>query len=116
MTFTDSTDPARPNRSCSSLSPTSYGRFPTYSFRPMCINSSVAIATLPTSNDVGGCRLVARLNFRRASQKWLDTPEAGTVRGKIRNLRITRVAQHGFVGDCPDLAQSRQLDDDAQSS
>src|SRR5215510_3431568 len=66
MTFTDSTDPARVNRSCNSASPTSYGRFPTYSFRPMAMNSSVAIATCPTSNDVGGCRLVARLNFRRS--------------------------------------------------
>src|SRR5262252_8937991 len=35
MTVTDSMEPARPNTSCNSPSPTSYGRFPTYSFRPM---------------------------------------------------------------------------------
>src|SRR5437868_15423660 len=35
ITFTVSTVPARANRSWSSASPVSYGKFPTYNFRPM---------------------------------------------------------------------------------
>jgi hypothetical protein len=38
-----------------------------------------------------GCRLVARLNFRRNESGWLDTPEAGKVRGKIRTNSIPRI-------------------------
>src|ERR1051326_8563151 len=76
MTFTDSTDPARANRSCNSVSPTSYGRLPTYNFRPMAMNSSVAIATYP---NIGRCRWMssrgqAELQEERV-RKRLDTPE-----------------------------------------
>src|SRR4051812_13974356 len=46
ITFTVSTVPACANRSCRSLSPVSYGRFPTYSLRPISTHSYVAHATL----------------------------------------------------------------------
>jgi hypothetical protein len=51
----------------------------------MILNSFVAIATFPTSNDAGGCRLVARLNFRRSESEVARYAGAGTARGKIRS-------------------------------
>src|SRR5262249_20780950 len=57
MPRTDSTVPARLNSSCSSASPVVYGRFPTYSLRPI-VHSSFAPAahacSMPSPN-LGGC-------------------------------------------------------------
>jgi hypothetical protein len=58
----------------------------------MKLYSSVATATFPRI-DLMPVDLVARLNFRRSESGWLDTPEAGTVRGKIRTLILTQIAQ-----------------------
>src|SRR5713226_10593914 len=75
ITFTDSTFPARANSSCRSVSPVSYGRFPTYSLR-LITDSSVDATTGAASaahvsptvqyGPVGGFRLVAKQNFRRS--------------------------------------------------
>jgi hypothetical protein len=84
----------------SSFSPTSYGRFPTYSFRPIT-DSSVADATFPVS-DCGSpvdVVLVSRLNFRRSESGGGSLRlRPGRVRGQIRVVRINTESATEIVG------------------
>src|SRR5204863_9026941 len=57
----------------------------------MAMHSPVAIATFPTLNDAGGCRLVAWLNFRRASQE-------GSLRWRTASTRQLRPALYHEAG------------------
>src|SRR6476646_3302323 len=93
ITLTVSTVPERAKSSWSSVSPVSYGKFPTYNLRPIT-DSSVASATSATEcgarvptvrRTAGGFRLVARQNVRRSeSGRGSLRPTGSTARGKIR--------------------------------
>src|SRR5262245_30276366 len=105
MTVTDSTEPARPNNSCNSASPTSYGRFPTYSFRPMTMHSPVAVRrSRSPALASAGCCLVARLNFRGSESRGLVTLEDGeyaaiqAIDSNTSPLLYVAAWYHRFIG------------------
>src|SRR5262245_15668413 len=93
MTVTDSPEPARPNNSCASVSPTSYGRFPTYSFRPMTLTPRRA-ATFPIAG-IGVGWMLSRSQAELQKERVKKARYAGgrQVRG---NTNGTLARAHGI--------------------